>query len=78
MVERVGIFAAVDSAVSRKKETAGYRALVAEGMQDILIKEIGPQLTVHGRLRAIFIGCFCDFRLETVLGTTFFVAPVPP
>jgi hypothetical protein len=40
MVERVGIIAAVESAVSRRTETAGYRALIAEGMQDMAFESV--------------------------------------
>jgi hypothetical protein len=40
MVNTKGIIPAVESAVIRKKETAGYRALVAEGMQKMAFESV--------------------------------------
>ena len=40
MVERRGIIPAVEHVVTRRTETTGYRALIAEGMQDMAFASV--------------------------------------
>ena len=40
MIERRGIIKAVERAVDRKEPTAGYKALVAMGMQDLAFEAV--------------------------------------
>lgn len=39
-IKKVGIIRAVDNAISKDRATAGYQALVAEGMQEMLFERV--------------------------------------